>query len=189
MRVHEEYCKASHAFGTAAHVGPTSCLQHGDTPASRVEDYSPIVWKTCTGYPRVRKSDDVVTDTRKGVVFMVMDDARPLMNHAFGQTFMKTPNFDRLSRASMVFRHAYCQYAVCGPSRNSFMTGRRESQRTPRCSSSANLRMRVDARSRYHQSLQLPYQVREACKIAPHESVQLTLIAVSTASGTPGRSG
>ena len=165
-----------HAFGTAAHVGPTSCLQHGDTPASRVEDYSPIVWKTCTGYPRVRKSDDVAKDARKGVVFMVMDDARPLMSHAFGQTFMKTPNFDRLSRESMVFRHAYCQYAVCGPSRNSFMTGRRESQRTPRCSLFDNLRMRVDARSRYHQSLQLPYQVREACKIAPHESVQLTWI-------------
>jgi NAD-dependent dihydropyrimidine dehydrogenase PreA subunit len=56
---------------------------------------------------------------------MVMDDARPDLNYAYGQAFMKTPNMDRLAKSGMVFRHAYAQFAVCSPSRNSFMTGRR----------------------------------------------------------------
>jgi iduronate 2-sulfatase len=38
---------------------------------------------------------------------------------------MLTPNIDKLSATGMVFENAYCQQAVCGPSRNSFMTGRR----------------------------------------------------------------
>ena len=53
----------------------------------------------------------------KNVVFMVMDDARPDLNYAYGQTHMHTPNMDRLAKEGMVFRHAYCQFAVCGPSR------------------------------------------------------------------------
>ena len=35
------------------------------------------------------------------------------------------PNIDRLARASTVFHRAYCQQAVCSPSRLSLMTGRR----------------------------------------------------------------
>lgn len=66
------------------------------------------------------------TETRRNVVLMVMDDARPDLNYAYGQTFMKTPHMDRLAKSGMVFRHAYCQFAVCSPSRNSMLTGRRE---------------------------------------------------------------
>ena len=50
-------------------------------------------------------------------VLMVMDDARPDLNYAYGQAFMKTPNMDRLAKSGMVFRHAYSQFAVCSPSR------------------------------------------------------------------------
>ena len=57
---------------------------------------------------------------------MVMDDARPDLNYAYGQSFMKTPHMDRLAKSGMVFRHAFCQFAVCSPSRNSFLTARRE---------------------------------------------------------------
>jgi hypothetical protein len=69
--------------------------------------------------PAVRntlKSDDI--PAKKNVVFMVMDDARPDLNYAYGQTFMHTPNMDRLAKSGMVFRHAYSQFAVCGPSRS-----------------------------------------------------------------------
>jgi len=43
----------------------------------------------------------------------------------YGQTDVHTPSMDRLAQSGVVFRHAYAQQAVCGPSRNSFMTGRR----------------------------------------------------------------
>ena len=38
---------------------------------------------------------------------------------------MLTPNLDALAKQSVVFDRAYVQVSLCGPSRNSFMTGRR----------------------------------------------------------------
>ena len=61
--------------------------------------------------------------------FFISDDLRPEMLEAYGQQNMITPNFDRLASTSMVFNRAYCQQAICGPTRNSFLSGRRP-QRT-----------------------------------------------------------
>ena len=36
-----------------------------------------------------------------------------------------TPNFDRLTSEGVTFTRAYAQQAICGPSRNSFLSGRR----------------------------------------------------------------
>jgi len=38
---------------------------------------------------------------------------------------VKTPNIDRLAARGTVFTHAYCQQAVCSPSRSSLLTSRR----------------------------------------------------------------
>ena len=68
------------------------------------------------------------TDRKKGlknVLYLLADDLRPDISSAYGQSHIKTPYVDRLSEGSLVFAKAYCQQAVCGPSRNSFMTGRR----------------------------------------------------------------
>lgn len=58
------------------------------------------------------------------VLFIAVDDLRPEMG-CYGNTVVKTPNIDRLAARGMVFNHAYCQQAVCSPSRSSIMTGRR----------------------------------------------------------------
>ncbi|XP_062507937.1 iduronate 2-sulfatase-like [Corticium candelabrum] len=60
----------------------------------------------------------------KNVLYIVVDDLRPQLG-AYGQSEMYTPNIDKLASQSLVFERAYCQQAVCAPSRNSFMTGRR----------------------------------------------------------------
>jgi arylsulfatase A-like enzyme len=60
---------------------------------------------------------------RLNVLYLVSDDLRPELG-AYGSQ-VKTPNMDRLAADGLVFARAYCQQAVCGPSRNSFMTGRR----------------------------------------------------------------
>ena len=38
---------------------------------------------------------------------------------------LHTPHLDQLVQEGLLFTRAYCQQAICGPSRNSFMSGRR----------------------------------------------------------------
>lgn len=61
---------------------------------------------------------------RPNVLFIAVDDLRPEMG-CYGNTIVKTPNLDRIAARGMVFNRAYCQQAVCSPSRSSLMTGRR----------------------------------------------------------------
>ena len=58
------------------------------------------------------------------VLFIAVDDLRPELK-CYGATYMRTPNIDRLARRSVLFERAYCQQAVCAPSRNSLLTGLR----------------------------------------------------------------
>ena len=61
---------------------------------------------------------------RPNVLFIAVDDLRPELG-CYGRDYIKSPNIDRLARAGMVFERAYCQQAVCSPSRSSLMTGTR----------------------------------------------------------------
>jgi iduronate 2-sulfatase len=61
---------------------------------------------------------------RTNVLFVAVDDLKPLLG-CYGDPFAKTPNLDRLAARGTVFNRAYCQQAVCSPSRSSLMTGRR----------------------------------------------------------------
>ena len=58
----------------------------------------------------------------RNVVHIIVDDLRPELG-AYGLPDRHTPNIDRLAKNATVFDRAYCQQAVCGPSRNSFLTG------------------------------------------------------------------
>jgi iduronate 2-sulfatase len=62
---------------------------------------------------------------RRNVVMITVDDLRPQLNEAYGMTETITPNLDKFAKGALVFHRAYCQQAVCSPSRNSFMSGRR----------------------------------------------------------------
>lgn len=58
------------------------------------------------------------------VLFIAVDDMRPELG-CYGNTIVKTPNIDRIAARGIVFNHAYCQQAVCSPSRTAIMTGLR----------------------------------------------------------------
>ena len=62
--------------------------------------------------------------SRPNVLFIVVDDLRPELG-CYGKDYIKSPSIDRLAAAGMVFNRAYCQQAVCSPSRSSVMTGTR----------------------------------------------------------------
>ena len=58
------------------------------------------------------------------VLFIAIDDLRPSIG-CYGDPHAITPNLDRLANRGVVFNRAYCQVAVCNPSRASLMTGLR----------------------------------------------------------------
>jgi iduronate 2-sulfatase len=61
---------------------------------------------------------------KPNILFIAVDDLRPELG-CYGKDCVTSPNIDRLARAGMVFNRAYCQQAVCSPSRSSLMTGTR----------------------------------------------------------------
>lgn len=60
--------------------------------------------------------------TKPNVLLICVDDLKPLLG-CYGDKKVQTPNIDRLARRSVLFERAYCNQAVCAPSRNSLMTG------------------------------------------------------------------
>lgn len=61
---------------------------------------------------------------RPNILFIVFDDLRPELG-CYGNAEIKTPALDRFAAEGMIFTQAYCQAAVCAPSRASALTGLR----------------------------------------------------------------
>lgn len=72
----------------------------------------------------LRAEDSKPATSRPNVLFIVVDDLRTELG-CYGKGYIKSPNIDALAKTGMVFDRAYCQQAVCSPSRSSVMTGTR----------------------------------------------------------------
>ncbi|MEX2112276.1 MAG: sulfatase, partial [Pirellulales bacterium] len=66
----------------------------------------------------------VAAAERPNVLFIAVDDLRTELS-CYSATHIHSPNIDRLAAGGTTFLRAYCQQAVCSPSRSSLMTGLR----------------------------------------------------------------
>lgn len=91
---------------------------------------SPLVRGMWLASDSGRTAPEATDQTRSGagrrpnVLFIAVDDLRPELR-CYGAEHIHSPNLDRLASTGFVFERAYCQQAVCGPSRASLLTGLR----------------------------------------------------------------
>jgi iduronate 2-sulfatase len=58
------------------------------------------------------------------ILFIAIDDLRPELG-CYGSEIAITPNLDKLAGEGLQFNRAYCQEAICAPSRVSLLSGLR----------------------------------------------------------------
>ncbi|HKS37660.1 MAG TPA: sulfatase-like hydrolase/transferase [Verrucomicrobiae bacterium] len=66
----------------------------------------------------------VAAVVKPNVLFICVDDLKPLLG-CYGDRRVRSPNIDRLAARALLFERAYCNQAVCAPSRNALLTGMR----------------------------------------------------------------
>jgi iduronate 2-sulfatase len=64
------------------------------------------------------------TAERPNVLLICVDDLKPMLG-CYGDATVKSPNIDVLAGRGVQFNLAYCNQAVCSPSRNALLTGLR----------------------------------------------------------------
>lgn len=77
------------------------------------------VWATAA-----QADEETPRARRLNVLFIAVDDLRPELG-CYGAEHVRSPHIDALAGRGTVFSRAYCQQAVCGPSRTSLLTGLR----------------------------------------------------------------
>ena len=69
-------------------------------------------------------TDNATEKHQPNILFIPIDDLRPDFE-TYGNVAIKTPNITRIANKGVTFTKAYCQQAVCNPSRASLLTGLR----------------------------------------------------------------
>jgi len=83
--------------------------------------------------PSLVNGDSPQPSGKPNILFIAVDDLRPQLG-CYGHKKPLTPHIDRLAARGTVFKRAFCNVPVCGPSRVSVLTGIRPRPSQWRCS-------------------------------------------------------
>ena len=85
------------------------------TPARKVEP---------AGEPATKTAADALEDSRPpNIVFLYADDHAQNALGAYGSTFVRTPNLDRLAAEGVRFANSFVGNSICAPARATVLTG------------------------------------------------------------------
>ena len=83
--------------------------------------FLPLLLSSCVAGTEMAGKHHQQDQQRLNVLYFIVDDLRPEFLKAYNQTIMVTPNIDKLAETGLTFDRAFCQQAVCGPTRNRFV--------------------------------------------------------------------
>ena len=80
---------------------------------------------TALTLPLTRYLSDAVAaaQSRRNIVFILIDDMRFDSMSCMGHPFLKTPNLDRMVQSGVLFANAFVTTSLCSPSRASILSG------------------------------------------------------------------
>ncbi|MED5419754.1 MAG: sulfatase-like hydrolase/transferase, partial [Verrucomicrobiota bacterium] len=80
----------------------------------------PAAWALFPG-PSLAQEDQPVSE-RPNVLLLLVDDLKPALG-CYGDPHARTPHLDNLATRGLRFELAFCNQAVCAPSRFTLMLG------------------------------------------------------------------
>lgn len=101
-------------------------------------------------------------DRPVNIVWIVIEDASPHLG-CYGETLIKTPNIDQLSREGIRFKNAFVTAPVCSPSRSAMISGMYQTTLGAHNHRSQNSSKKGGGNKSYYQS----YRVPKSLKLIP----------------------
>lgn len=86
--------------------------------------YSIVVIVSIVFFTSANKKTERVSNQKMNVLFIAVDDLRPELG-CFDKKYMHTPNIDKLASEGRMFTNHFVFTALCGPSRNTLLSGHR----------------------------------------------------------------
>ena len=66
----------------------------------------------------------MVSMSRTNIIFIIADDHSPAAISSYGDSFIETPNLDRLAAEGARFNRSFCTNSICTPARATVLTGK-----------------------------------------------------------------